>query len=369
VVRKSMFFPYLFLIFFCLLSSTGVIFSTEKLQKVIPAKPVQIQLIHFTSPIIRMTIDEGQQLNMLVDTGAGHTYLSKKRFKKETFLLPRFCFENEICLSNFRVRTTDSAFTQAKEGYVNGILGMDVLRRFNITLDYKNNLLYLKDIQQKNKKQSSRVPIFFRKLRPHTELLIEGKIFRPVLLDTGASFTRMTLEMFDRLAQKPKPFFETLNYNFDNVEVVKYVAVTKICLHQICPEKVIVQVGKWPALGGSLFQRYLTTFRFEDRVVKFQKYFDTAHIKLNAIQRLGIQVNIFDASKIIYIQKGGPAWNAGIRENHTIRFVNGKSIAKMGYLGLYTLLQDYTICDFNFLMGPNQNSLQYKISDLDKCHR
>jgi hypothetical protein len=156
--------------------------------------------------------------------------------------------------------------------------------------------------------------------------------------------------MLDSLSQKPDVLFESVVFNFDSSEVVEYVPLTDYCAGIACPEEIIVQIGSWPAVGGTFFREYLTIFKFSENVVKLDPYYDRIHIKKSGMQRIGLQINIFDASDIIYVIEGGFAWEGGLREGYEIISVNGIPIASLGYFGIYELLADTSINEYQFLV-------------------
>jgi hypothetical protein len=117
-----------------------------------------------------------------------------------------------------------------------------------------------------------------------------------------------------------------------------------------CPEELIVQIGSWPAVGGTFFREYLTIFKFSENVLKLDRYYNSDHIKESGIQRTGIQINIYEASEIIYVNEGSLTWKVGFREGYEIISVNGIPIDSLGYFGVYDLFSDISIDEFQFLV-------------------
>jgi C-terminal processing protease CtpA/Prc len=64
---------------------------------------------------------------------------------------------------------------------------------------------------------------------------------------------------------------------------------------------------------------------------------------------MGLQINIYDASEIIYVVEDGFAWSGGLREGDEIISVNGIPIDSLGYFGIYELLADTSIEEYQFL--------------------
>ena len=85
-------------------------------------------------------------------------------------------------------------------------------------------------------------------------------------------------------------------------------------------------------------------------VVKLDRYYDNNHIKESGLQRIGLQINIYDASEIIYVIEKGFEWERGLREGYEIISVNGIPIDSLGYFGIYELLADTSINEYQFLV-------------------
>ena len=83
-------------------------------------------------------------LDMMVDTGSSGTYVPTRIFGSldEQVYISSLCLENNVCFNNFMAWSSDSAFTQSKDGYFNGIIGVDLLKKFDLTIDYKSELIY-----------------------------------------------------------------------------------------------------------------------------------------------------------------------------------------------------------------------------------
>ena len=266
------------------------------------------------------------------------------------FISQASVLKNDICFNNFLAWSSDSAFTQSKDGYFNGIIGVDLLKNFDVTFDYNSELMYFSDTLENGSSGLVTIPIHYESARPFTNVSIEGILQGATLLDTGSAYTRITPFIFDSLSQDPDVLFDSVVFNFDSSEVVEYAPLTEYCAGMACPDEIIVQIGSWPAVGGTFFREYLTIFKFSEYVVKLDPYYDRSHIKESGIQRIGLQINIFDASDIIYVTEDGFAWEGGLREGYVIISVNGIPIASLGYFGIYELMADTSINEYQFLV-------------------
>jgi predicted aspartyl protease len=314
--------------------------------------PVEVKLVHGTLLVVRAVVNGSITLDMLVDTGASRTYVPAGIFGNPDgeVYISSLCLENDICFNNFMARSSDSAFTQSKDGYFNGIIGVDFLKNFDCTFDYKSELIYFYDTLENGSPDLVTIPFHYESFRPYTNVSMEGISQGDNLLDTGAAYTRITSVMLDSLSQVPDVLFESVVFTLNGSEIVEYVPLTDYCAGMACPDEIIVQIGSWPAVGGTFFREYLTVFRFSENTVKLDQYNDRSHIKESGIQRIGFQISIYDAGEIIYVSDGGFAWAGGLRDGYEIISVNGIPIDSLGYFGIYELLADTSINEYQFLV-------------------
>ena len=329
--------------------------------------PVQAELVHGTLFVVNARVNDSIDLDMLVDTGASGTHVPAAIFGNEggEVDIASLCLENDICFKNFKAQSSDSAFTQSTPGYFNGIIGLNFLRNFDVTFDYKHKLIYffdtIENISASVENVSASVvsiPFNYQSGRPFTNVSIEGLSQGDNLLDTGAAFTRTTSAMLDPLVQEPEVLFESIVFNLKGSEVVEYLPLSDYCLGPACPEEIIAQVGSWPAIGGTFFQEYLTVFKFSQKVIKLNPYNDRSHIRESGLQRIGLQINIFDASDIVYVNDGSFAWEGGLIEEDEIISVNGIPIDALGYFGIYELLGDISIVEYQFRVRTLEGNVE-----------
>jgi hypothetical protein len=313
--------------------------------------PIEIKLVHGTLLVVKAVVNDSMNFDMLVDTGSSRTHVPSEIFGNPNgeVYISSLCLENGLCFNNFMAWSSDSAFTQNKDGYFNGIIGVDLLENFDVTFDYKSEWIYFYDILESGSFGLLTIPFHYESSRPYTNVLIEGLSRGTNLLDTGAAYTRITFSTLASLSQEPEVLFESVVFNFSGSEVVDYVPLVDYCVGVACPGEIIVQIGSWPAVGGTFFREYLTIFRFSQNVLKLDRYYDRSHIKKSGIHRMGLQINIYDASEIIYVVEDGFAWSGGLREGDEIISVNGIPIDSLGYFGIYELLADTSIEEYQFL--------------------
>ena len=225
---------------------------------------------------------------------------------------------------------------------------MNLLKNIDITIDYKNERIYFYDALENALSDLVVLPIYYESERPFANVSIEGTEQGATLLDTGAAYTRITPFILDSLNQIPEVIFKSETYNFDVSEVADHISLNNYCVDMACPDEIIVQIGSWPAVGGTFFREYLTIFKFSENLLKVDRYQDNDHIKESGIQRTGLQIDIYDASRIIYVNEGSSAWQGGLREGFEIISVNGIPIDSLDYFGIYELLSDTSIDEYQF---------------------
>ena len=322
--------------------------------------PVQAMLVHGTLLVVSAFVNDSINLDMLVDTGASGTFVPAGIFGNDggEVHISSLCLENDICFGNFTAQSSGSGFTQSTEGYFNGIIGMNLLKNFDITFDYKSKLIYFYDTIENVSAPVVSIPFNYQSGRPFTTVSIEGLSQGNNLLDTGAAFTRITSPMLDSLIQEPNVLFKSVVFTLNGSEIVEYLPLTDYCLGIACPGEIIVQVGAWPAIGGTFFREYLTIFKFSENVVNLNPYNDRSHIIESGLQRMGLQINIYDASDIVYVIDGSFAWEGGLIEEDEIISVNGIPIDSLGYFGIYELLGDISIMEYQFLIRTPEGDVE-----------
>ena len=329
--------------------------------------PAQIKLVHGTLFVVRAVLNDSMDLDMLIDTGSSRTYVPAGTFgnREGEVILSSLCLENGICFKNIIAISTESAFTQNKTGYFNGIIGVDLLMNFDVTFDYKNQLIYFYDTLENVSSGPMIIPFQYISSRPFTNVSIEKLPQGVNLLDTGAAYTRIDDSMLASLTQEPDVLFESISFTLDGYEMTEYAALTGYCVGPACPTEIIIQVGSWAAVGGTFFREYLTIFKFSENLLKLNPYDDRSHIKESGIQRLGLQINIYDASEIVYVKENGAAWKGGLMEGDEIISVNNFPIGSLGYFGVYELMEDTSIKEYQFLIRTPEGNVEEVIVQID----
>lgn len=321
-------------------------------------EPVPVRLISGTMPVVKIKINRDQTLNMLVDTGAPTTVLPPELFAKDkrgkAIRISTLCFENDACVRGLILKPKSTAFSHMGEGYFNGILGLDVLSMFDITIDYREGKLYLHDVTE----GGIEIPFEFRKSKPGVDVVVNGNRVQSVLLDTGSSAVRMTSEAVSRLDKKIRIVFESVVFGLLQQERVRHIEAETYCVGDACVDDIIIQLALWPATGGEFFRRFETTFRFRERILELKPLDSLDHVRPDMVRLWGFKVSPKDASDVVFVGHDTPAERAGLREGERITHMNGQAVEEIGYFGLTEIAE-----------APQMQSLTLSVTAKDASER
>ncbi len=311
------------------------------------AQPIGMQLVRGVHPVVRVRVNGNRELNLLVDTGATRTVVPSGLFGEntgaKTVHLKSLCFENGVCFEGVAANSRTSNYSQDRPGYYNGLLGVDLLRRTGLTLDYKNRRIYLGLKAPKTLSANAHRVIFSmdETARPHTTMTVATTIFPKILLDTGSSFTRMTPAMLNTLGITPTVAYREMAFAVSRIDLTEISTLPAVCLDgTACVPSILGQKANWPAVGGTFFRNFLTTFNFKKNSLTLRPYGPSWKPPRSALQRLGLQLHILDASQIVWIEPGTAAEKAGLSSDMTLKKINGHSVETLGYLGVHGILED-----------------------------
>jgi len=139
--------------------------------------PIEIKLVHGTLLVVKAVVNDSMNFDMLVDTGSSRTHVSSEIFGNPNgeVYISSLCLENGLCFNNFMAWSSDSAFTQNKHGYFNGIIGIDLLRNFDVTFDYKNELIYFYDTLENDSAGLKTISFQYQSSRPYANVSIKDQ--------------------------------------------------------------------------------------------------------------------------------------------------------------------------------------------------
>lgn len=312
------------------------------------AVPVPIHLIRGVHPVVRVSVNGSRCLDLLVDTGSNVTFVPPgvfgERHGQEVIHLEKLCFENSVCFEGAAVRAPQTNYTQNRSGYYNGLLGVDLLRYTGLTIDYKNRQMFLGngDAETRGKKVIRNTFFMDKKTqRPHAVLNIGVTVFPDILLDTGSAYTRLTPPMVRKLEAMPTMAYLEMAIRANGIEGTQILSLQNVCVNgDACVPRILGQKANWPAVGGTFFRNFLTTFDFRKKELVLRPYGSSWTPRKNALQRLGLQLHILEASTVVWVEAESPAAKAGITVDSTLETINDRPIRELGYFGAHNILGD-----------------------------
>lgn len=131
--------------------------------------PIEVKLVHGTLMVIEAVVDGTTNLDMLVDTGSSRTHVPAGIFENPNgeVYISSLCLENGVCFNDFVAQSSNSAFTQNQDGYFNGIIGVDLLKVFDVTFDYQSELMYLYDTLENRSSGRVTIDLHYQSSRPY----------------------------------------------------------------------------------------------------------------------------------------------------------------------------------------------------------
>lgn len=322
------------------------------------AAAIPMRLIRGVHPVVRVTVNGGRELDVLVDTGANRTFMPPGLFggrKGQEFIrLERICFQNGVCFLDAMVSVAPTNYSLDRRGYYNGLLGVDLLRHTGLTIDYKHRRMYLGNGgAEAGQGEAIRTTFYMdrRSWRPHAKMTVGSVVFPAILLDTGASFTRLTPAMIARLGTPPAAAYQEMAFSTTGMQRTEIVRLAHVCIDGgACTRDILGQKASWPALGATYFRQFLTTFDFRKRRLILRPHGPAWKPPQSALQRLGLQLDIREVKKIVLVQAGSPAALAGMTIADTLVGINGRPLADLGYLGAHEILENPARKSFDILL-------------------
>ena len=223
------------------------------------AVPLPLRLIRGVHPLVRVTINDGRKLDLLVDTGANRTVLPPRVFGEtygqKIIHIEKLCFENGACFEDAAVSVVPTNYSQSRRGYYNGLLGVDLLQYTRLTIDYKNRRMFLAAGDGGTSGGAVIHSPFVRDQktwRPHGTMSVRGAGFANILLDTGASMTRLTPSMLRRLETMPATAYLEMAFSATGVQGTEILSLRDVCINrQACVSEMLGQKASWAAVGCS----------------------------------------------------------------------------------------------------------------------
>ena len=317
-----------------------------------------LRLIRGVHPLVRVTINDGRKLDLLVDTGANRTVLPPQVFGEtygqKIIHIEKLCFENGACFEDAAVSVVPTNYSQSRRGYYNGLLGFDLLQYTRLTIDYKNRRMFLAAGDGGTSGRAVIHSPFVRDQktwRPHGTMSVRGAGFANILLDTGASMTRLTPSMLRRLETMPATAYLEMAFSATGVQGTEILSLRDVCINrQACVSEMLGQKASWAAVGCSFFRHFQTTFDFRQRRLTLRPYGPSWTPPKSALQRLGLQLDIIHAERIVWVQMDSPAAVAGIEIDARLVQIIGRPIGELGYLGAHEIFENPALHSIDLLL-------------------
>lgn len=297
---------------------------------------VELRLVNGLLPLVRVLIDDTVSLDMLVDTGSTATVLPESLFGSGRVSVRSLQFENGVGLADLSLRTSDSPFTLGTPGYINGILGLDVLGRFDISIDYHQCRLYFEDIQADGDPDRHTVDCVWDGDRLAVTAQAGDQVRSPVVLDTGSSHVRFGTDALAAMTPAPTWLYEAAVFTSVGVEPTAVVMLPDFRVGTAATGPIVALDADWRVVGGSFFRNFLVTFLFDEALLKLTPA--PGDFAPDYIRRVGLQIHFADAHVIARVLPGSPADHAAVDETDQLETINGAAVDQLGYLGVVEAL-------------------------------
>jgi len=332
-------------------------------------------------------------LKMVVDTGVRSTIITDK-FITDILRLPysrkitvagpgdyvmlEAYVINKIDMVFKGVVGTDQSILVLEEDYlrlrnylgieVHGLIGYDIFNRFIVEVNYAKKILTLREPGfYKPPKRYNEIPITIEDTKPYVSADIainEGTRFAgKFMIDTGASHAILINESSNEDIDIPEKNFKTIigrglggpisgKISYINEITIDRYSFSDLIASFPDPDSYPDTIGlvyRNGTIGGELLSRFNVLFDYNNEKLyvsksnRFKKPFGYNMSGLTVIAD-GEELKTY---KITDVRENSPAFEAGIRIDDTIEFINGSSMDKVGLNEVYKL--------FNFGKGKKIN--------------
>lgn len=353
-----------------------------------PAKTKQISIPfeqHNNLIIIPVTLNRYVTLKFILDTGVETAILTEKLYadvldlnylRQITIAGPgvidsvEALVANEVTFSlpggiigqNMNMLVLKEDYLKLSENIgdnVHGIIGYDVFSRFVVDIDYDNNILTLTDPKRyKRNRKAVAIPLAIENTKPFLRATIKQESQKKdldIMVDTGASHAALIdftyLEGMNPPDQRIKTQLgrgiagEIPGYvsRMDSVEIDQFNFEDMLISVPFdgAYNKVIKRGARIGTFGGELLTRFRVTFDYSNEMMYLRKgndfkqefEYDMSGLTLNSVgSRL-------DTLKVVNIDEGTPAYNAGIEVGDIVLKINGKNLESHSLSEMFQLLR------------------------------
>lgn len=167
--------------------------------------------------IVKARVNDSDDLDFLLDTGASDTIIDR-RIAAQYFLAKQGAYDiaaisgmvsaqsstlkrldvNGLIVNDLAVRVLDLTPQSRQLGRtVSGIIGMNVIGKFLVTIDYSKPSVVFADADATLRPKGASVP-FIQKQTPFVKVNLNGKEDQVLLVDTGAAFNHLPTSIAQR---------------------------------------------------------------------------------------------------------------------------------------------------------------------------
>ncbi|MFD2566823.1 aspartyl protease family protein [Pseudotenacibaculum haliotis] len=214
---------------------------------------------------------------------------------------------------------------------VDGILGVDIIKALNWTIDYKNKILIMYPANYFPKKVKKMYPLDFdfRNQRPYVYLALKKNRLR-FLLDTGAGGTSNISKRNYNLTDLDK--YKQITFYSGSFDVNGILTSSKPTVFQL-PKK----TSKKVQLSPIVYYDNLKSTKIGNSLWKDQELF--LSLKNKRLYLASSEINesyssyscsvmfIKGKMRIVRIQEGSDVWNLGVRQGDEVLSFNGKQFS------------------------------------------
>lgn len=297
--------------------------------------PVPFQLVRGVHPVVDVVVNGTTHLKLLVDSGATTVVLPPSIASP---FLKDLCFANGVCFQTIVGWQPKSPYAMDEPGYINGLIGFNMLSVLPVTLDYQKRQLVFGRTAPAT---AARIPFVVKPddARPFGSATIGGRVIKDILLDTGSSFVRLSSSLVGKLGKKAVPAGGEVAFSISKQEKSKLFTIASMCLGEAsCVIDETAQVGSWQAIGATFFRHFRVTFDVAEGNLALEPYASPPSF-VSAREKWGFQLNLSDASGIVQVDSGSAAAEAGMSTKDKLVAIDGKPISTLGYLGAHALLE------------------------------
>ncbi len=343
--------------------------------------------------IIKGNINDSEETyNFLLDTG-GLTFIDKK-IAEELTLKTRGSMAKmdmlemgEVSIPNIFAFTTFDLEPSKRYGiHLHGIIGSNLLERFEVTIDYRNQRVIISPDEEDTGRSETGFRYKFTNHRvnnaPMIDCTINGNVSAKAMVDTGQPYSIVfPLEYLDRLNARNDPFLvkskgvmikwpdtktiDSFLWRMDLYEQGDLKINNLMCCFAELPPLLSV-----PLLGRDYLSQFLMTIDYPNDEILFVPYDDAQFV--DNIFSFGLNLSKGESDIIIVegLWTGGPADNAGIEVGDELIACNATPLTGDDIFKLRQLFEKESVKEIRLVVkdkeGQHEIHLQKEMLFVEK---